>query len=99
MTLLPAASAGGDAIPAPDRRIRFGPAGKPYQPGEEDKLFLVGGCAVASHGTSPRGADVPALIRSFEGYSGICTASPPRWTNESRRCTTGEHLAPSFSAA
>jgi hypothetical protein len=67
MTLVLAEQFGEYAVLAADRRVHVGPPNGPFVPDTADKLFLVGGCAVASFGSSPQGVDIPALIRSF-GY-------------------------------
>ena len=72
MTLLQVALLDDRAVLAADSRIRTGPVEGPHQLGTGNKLFEIGGCAVASFNCNPPGLSVPDLIRSFD-----CAQSEP----------------------
>lgn len=75
MTLVLGAAAFDFVVVAADRRVQVGAsAAGPFTIGEDDKLFEVDRCSVASFGISPHGLYVPAFIRGFRGRT---------WTPES----------------
>lgn len=65
MTLVLVGSIDSETCLAADRRVFSGPPGGPYTPGEDDKLFLIGSCSVASFGNSPLDMHVPTFINAF----------------------------------
>jgi hypothetical protein len=62
LTLILATVVNQTAILAADRRIHD----EFSIPSEDDKLFIVSGCALATYGSNPPGVYIPEFIRSFE---------------------------------
>jgi hypothetical protein len=69
MTLILAGRAGDGAVLAADSRVMVLRSDGSSEKGRGNKLFRVGACVAASYGESPRGVDVPRLIRSISSHA------------------------------